>query len=150
MATHSSVLAWRIPGTGGAWWAAVYGVAQSWTRLKRLSSSSSNNYLILILKMNFKNISPLGSVSTIEETCSESFTLQTFWSFSLTNSNLKLFWVDTGLADTKEGLSGDVFDMVLSSHCIFSLSSSSSSSEVNGTLRVSKNEWVILYFIRII
>ena len=25
-----------------AWWAAVYGVAQSWTRLKRLSSSSSN------------------------------------------------------------------------------------------------------------
>ena len=24
----------------GAWWAAVYGVAQSWTRLKRLSSSS--------------------------------------------------------------------------------------------------------------
>ena len=28
IATHSSVLAWRIPGTGGAWWAAVYGVAE--------------------------------------------------------------------------------------------------------------------------
>ena len=60
MATYSSVLAWRIPGMaepgglpsmgsqnwtrprdGGAWWAAVYGVAQSRTRLKRLSSSSS-------------------------------------------------------------------------------------------------------------
>ena len=27
----------------GTWWAAVYGVAQSWTRLKRLSSSSSRN-----------------------------------------------------------------------------------------------------------
>ena len=40
MATHSSVLAWRIPGDGGAWWAAVYGVAQSRTQLKRLSSSS--------------------------------------------------------------------------------------------------------------
>ena len=40
MATHSSVLAWRIPGTGGAWWAAVYGVSQSWTQLKRRSSSS--------------------------------------------------------------------------------------------------------------
>ena len=26
MATHSSVLAWRIPGTGEASWAAVYGV----------------------------------------------------------------------------------------------------------------------------
>ena len=28
MATHSSVLAWRIPGMGGAWWAAISGVAQ--------------------------------------------------------------------------------------------------------------------------
>ena len=27
------------PRDRGAWWAAVYGVAQSWTRLKRLSSS---------------------------------------------------------------------------------------------------------------
>ena len=30
------------PRDGGAWWAAVYGVAQSQIRLKRLSSSSSN------------------------------------------------------------------------------------------------------------
>ena len=29
------------PRDGGAWWAAVYGLAQSRTRLKRLSSSSS-------------------------------------------------------------------------------------------------------------
>ena len=29
------------PRDGGAGWAAVYGVAQSWTRLRRLSSSSS-------------------------------------------------------------------------------------------------------------
>ena len=28
MAIHSSVLAWRIPGMG-AWWAAIYGVAES-------------------------------------------------------------------------------------------------------------------------
>ena len=89
MATHSSILAWKIPWkegpgrlqsmgslswtglsgftftfhfhalekemehplqcsclenprNGGAWWAAVYGVAQSRTRLKRLSSSSSS------------------------------------------------------------------------------------------------------------
>ena len=28
------------PRDRGAWWAAIYGVAQSWTRLKRLSSSS--------------------------------------------------------------------------------------------------------------
>ena len=30
------------PRAGGAWWAAIYGVAQSRTRLKRLSSSSSS------------------------------------------------------------------------------------------------------------
>ena len=56
MATSPSVLAWRIPGTvwgggagvgRGAWWAAVYGVAQSWTRLKQLSSSSSSQYSCL-------------------------------------------------------------------------------------------------------
>ena len=29
------------PRDGGAWWAAASGVAQSWTRLKRLSSSKS-------------------------------------------------------------------------------------------------------------
>ena len=45
MATHSSVLAWRIPGTGD-WWAAVSGVAQSRTWLKQLSSSSSNSMII--------------------------------------------------------------------------------------------------------
>ena len=31
------------PRDGGAWWAAVYGVAQSRTRLERLSSSSSSS-----------------------------------------------------------------------------------------------------------
>ena len=35
------------PRDGGAWWAAVYGVAQSRTRLKRLSSSSSSSMLFL-------------------------------------------------------------------------------------------------------
>ena len=35
------------PMDGGAWWAAVHGVAESRTRLKRLSSSSS------ILAMSF-------------------------------------------------------------------------------------------------
>ena len=31
------------PRDRGAWWAAVYGVAQSWTRLKQLSSSSRSS-----------------------------------------------------------------------------------------------------------
>ena len=33
VATHSSILAWRIPMDRGAWWATVDGVAKSWTRL---------------------------------------------------------------------------------------------------------------------
>ena len=37
------------PRDGGAWWAAVYGVAQSWTQLKRLSSSSSSRLVIVFL-----------------------------------------------------------------------------------------------------
>ena len=36
----------ETPRDGGAWWAAVYGVAQSRTRLKQLSSSSSSLYLV--------------------------------------------------------------------------------------------------------
>ena len=38
------------PMDRGAWWAAIYGAAQSWTRLKRLSSSGgSSAYPHLIL-----------------------------------------------------------------------------------------------------
>ena len=36
------------PMDGGAWWAAVRGVTQSWTRLKRFSSSSSSRYLKIL------------------------------------------------------------------------------------------------------
>ena len=42
MATHSSVLAWRIPGTAESGGLPSMG-SQSWTRLKQLSSSSSSS-----------------------------------------------------------------------------------------------------------
>ena len=46
MAAHSSVLAWRIPGTGEPGGLLSMGsVAQSRTRLKRLSSSSSSSII---------------------------------------------------------------------------------------------------------
>ena len=45
MATHSSVLAWRIPGTGKPGGLPSMGLAQSWTRLKQLSSSSSRQHI---------------------------------------------------------------------------------------------------------
>ena len=36
MATHSSILAWRIPMDRGARWATVHRVPKSWTQLKHL------------------------------------------------------------------------------------------------------------------
>ena len=45
-ATHSSVLAWRIPGMGEPGGLPSMGVAQSWKQLKRLSSSSSYTDLL--------------------------------------------------------------------------------------------------------
>ena len=42
IATHSSILAWRNPMDGGAWWATVHRVAKSWTWLKRLSTTQKD------------------------------------------------------------------------------------------------------------
>ena len=49
------------PRDGGAWWAAVYGVAQSWTRLKRLSSSSTSVCSLVLLGL-LVNISYIFSI----------------------------------------------------------------------------------------
>ena len=40
------------PKDGGVWWAAIYGVAQSRTRLKRLSSSSSRARYLTSMHLN--------------------------------------------------------------------------------------------------
>ena len=59
------------PRDGGAWWAAVYGVAQSQTWLKRLSSSSSskhcsNCFTIITFNLhNFLHAKLLQSCSTL-------------------------------------------------------------------------------------
>ena len=50
MATQSSMLAWENPVDRGAWQGTVHGVTKSWTRLKRLSSSSRINTIHGILK----------------------------------------------------------------------------------------------------
>ena len=38
------------PRDGGAWWVAIYGVTQSQTRLKQLSSSSSSMFEVLLIE----------------------------------------------------------------------------------------------------
>ena len=45
-ATHSSILAWRIPMDRGAWWATVHGVTKSWTQLKQLSTQAQITLVI--------------------------------------------------------------------------------------------------------
>ena len=47
MATHSSILAWRIPMDRGDWWATVHGVAKSQARL----SDYHSHYLFRLLAM---------------------------------------------------------------------------------------------------
>ena len=56
------------PRDGGAWWAAVYRVAQSRTRLKRLSSSTEIQSALFLLRIqhvhwiqNSKSCEPMGS-----------------------------------------------------------------------------------------
>ena len=45
MATHSSILAWRIPTDRGAWRAIVDGVKKSWDTTERLSTITLNSLL---------------------------------------------------------------------------------------------------------
>ena len=63
------------PRDGGAWWAAVYGVAQSQTRLKWLSSSSSISYL----PPQHRDHSRMAPFRTL----SHSSSAQIFWSSQL-------------------------------------------------------------------
>ena len=59
------------PRDEGAWRAAVYGVAQSWTRLKRLSSSSSSSTLLvrLTIRIICSIVGFLGGASGKEPSC---------------------------------------------------------------------------------
>ena len=42
MATHCSILAWRIPMDRGAWWATVHGVTKCLTRLSNSAQHSTD------------------------------------------------------------------------------------------------------------
>ena len=55
------------PRDGGAWWAAVYGVAQSRTRLKRLSSSSSSSNLRMYLETSNSRFHWISRAGLLEE-----------------------------------------------------------------------------------
>ena len=44
MATHSSILTWRIPMDRGAWWATVHGVTKSQTQLSNTAQHGVSIY----------------------------------------------------------------------------------------------------------
>ena len=55
------------PKDGGAWWAAICGVTQSRTRLKRLSSSSSVGQIVLYIQLETE--SSRKSLELFREAC---------------------------------------------------------------------------------
>ena len=57
------------PRDGGASWAAVYGVAQSWTRLKWLSSSSSRPMIITWISIVTKSSFSLMTILFLATRC---------------------------------------------------------------------------------
>ena len=48
LATHSSILAWRIPVNRGAWWVTVHGVAKSQTGLNDYAQHSAGRYQVSV------------------------------------------------------------------------------------------------------
>ena len=69
------------PRDGGAWWAAVYGVAQSRTRLKRLSSSCSR---VIVQGLN--------EIIQLKSLCSECHMLVIFCCYSYHHSCLVCYF----------------------------------------------------------
>ena len=60
------------PRDGGAWWAAVYGVAQSRTRQKRLSSSSRDDKAEGLSLIGDGGQAPISLASDVDDTDSDS------------------------------------------------------------------------------
>ena len=70
------------PRDGGAWWAAIYGVTQSWTRLKWLSSSSSTLTLLPGYKKGYSQTKCLPHLQTQKK--------YFVWSFLLNQESIGL------------------------------------------------------------
>ena len=79
MAIHSSILAGRLPMDRGAWWAAVHGVAKSWTRLSTQKNKQKYIQSLTIHHLSIRYVSlpwptyplkttkPINSYENVEE-----------------------------------------------------------------------------------
>ena len=92
MATHSSILAWKIPMDRGAWWATVHGVAKSQTWLKWLNMYNTCTVWVLSWRTGFwcgAKLHTFCSRSVVRKNCLVD-TGQIQWS---NNKDLIHFWV---------------------------------------------------------
>ena len=94
METHSSVLAWRIPGTGSLLGCRLW-IAQSRTRLKQRSSSSSRSKMAWGLHLHFLSVGkPLLGAGLNLSVCSwgpgRSNFLTVFWGLFLSDMGWRL------------------------------------------------------------
>ena len=65
MATHFSMLPWRIPMHRGTWLATVHRVAKSWTTLSDLAQHSGNSQVALVVKNLPSSAGDRGHVDSI-------------------------------------------------------------------------------------
>ena len=86
------------PRDGGAWWAAIYGVAQSQSRLRRSSSSSSRGGLLHSLAQEIScGLTGVEGMKTFKEEKGNLFISKHVWDDKNTDAkmwwrNLRLFW----------------------------------------------------------
>ena len=49
--THTSILAWEIPWTGGVWWVTVHGVVMRRARLSSHTGTHTNTHKLIITQL---------------------------------------------------------------------------------------------------
>ena len=118
MATHSSILAWRIPTDGGAWRATVYGVAKSQTRLStaqlRFAADPKNwshqSFLLLELGNRNEEAEKNGLLDTVKGRVKEIFFIRNYlhFFFNQREFTLKLLSCSKGVRSSSFSKSGTV------------------------------------------
>ena len=96
MATHSRILAWRLPMERGAWRAIVHGIAESWTHLKQLRTCK---LYINRKRTNKKNLRYLFQVKQVETvwfrcrlTVKKGFSRDSMRHVAFSNSSAEVSW----------------------------------------------------------
>ena len=77
MATHSSILAWRIPMDRGDWWAVVYGVVKSWTWLS-VHSKNKTREVSKYFELNGSENTACQNLWVVQNQCLEEFSRLSF------------------------------------------------------------------------